>query len=459
MEDFKWKNGVRKDKWCVYFCGPLWALRDSRGRGPPEWWPDFDKALEDLEVIFTEAQSILSSRLPAETAEELQQMKSANESLKLQVVQMEEKFEKLQQDTLKFREVFDGQQKMKDELAQLKLDNSKMKEMLTDLKSENDRLKGNEAEFDQNVSQLEQDVLNTKKLNEKQQGELLATKEELRQLKEELQEWKEEKESVKSQGLEVDRKVIQLEESNTLLSKQLHDQLQKLEDERLIMKEDRLKMKEQVMELKSQMNREKSKLEDELQELSSNYGHLKQWKLKAIKADVSDVCSELSSWVQGHQDAESSMLHSASSAFSIANGPRCFMLDAVFKTPRETFIDGAHLCLGLWSVTRILLFLPTIKCSKDEELITHWAPSMRFMAIFCFKAQRNKDPCSWRLHHPRGCSPSRTALCTGHCAPSGSGGQVASDTWSSSRFGRWSPCTSSKPFLIDLSETFWQTWV
>ena len=346
MEDFKWKNGVRKDKWCVYFCGPLWALRDSRGRGPSEW-PDFDEALEDLEVIFTEAQSILSSRLPAETAEELQQMKSANESLKLQVVQMEEKFEKLLQDTLKFREVFDSQKKMEVELAELKLDNSKMKKVLTDLKSDNHRLKGNEAEFDQNVRQLEQDVLNVKELNEKQQGELLATKEELRQLKEELQEWKVEKESLKSQGLEADRKVIQLEESNTMLSKQLHEQLQKLEDERLIMKEDRLKMKEQVIELKIQMNQEKSKLEDELQELSSNYGHLKQLKLKAIKADVSDVCSELSSWVQGHQDAESSMLHSASSAFSIANGPRCFMLDAVFKTPRETFIDGTHLCLGL----------------------------------------------------------------------------------------------------------------
>ena len=89
------------------------------------------------------------------------------------------------------------------------------------------------------------------------------------------------------------------------------------------------------------LKEENLKMKEELADLKSNYDQL---KLKAI----SDVCSEASSWVKVHQDAEDSMLQSASSAFSVeTNGPRCFMLDALFKTPDGTFLSGTRLHLGL----------------------------------------------------------------------------------------------------------------
>ena len=253
----------------------------------------------------------------------------------------DQKLEKLKQDMLKCQEVCDHQQKMQKELMELK--------------SENDHFKQKEAQLEQKVNQLEQDALNTKEVKERQQTELFEIKEELGQLKEELQELKLEKENMKLRGLEVDGKVNQLEENNTFLSKQLHDQLQKLEDERLKMKEERLKIKEKLMEcnrdnLKTmgkvmEFNSDKWKMKEALEELKSK---CEQLKLNAIQADVSDAVSELSSWVQVHQDAESSMLHSATSAFSVeTNGARCFMLDSLFKTPRGTFVSGPHVRLGL----------------------------------------------------------------------------------------------------------------
>ena len=277
--------------------------------------------------------------------EEVQEMKSANQNLKLQVAEIVEKLENLQQNMSQYQEVFDHELKMKEELMELK--------------SENGHFKQKGARLEQKVNQLEQDALNTKEVNKKQHLELLAIKEELGQLKQELQELKLENESLKSQGLEVDGKVNQLEESNSLLSRQVREHLQKLEDERFRMKEelvdfknDKLKMKEELMECNSgklkilvDLNSDKLRMKEALEDLKWKYESL---KLNAIQTDVSDAVSELSSWVQVHQDVESSMLHSATSAFSVeTNGPRCFMLDAVFKTPSGAFLSGTDLHLSL----------------------------------------------------------------------------------------------------------------
>ena len=389
MED--WENVKRRDNWCGEFCLPLWELRKSRGRGPPERPVDYirvyDKAFEDFRVIQAEAQKIIAGRLAAvadhhpevttendtsEVKRELQEMKVANEHLKLQVAKMEEKSTKIQQDMLQYQDAFDHQQHMKGEVADLKNDNCRMKEELADMKSENNRFKQKEKQVEQKVKELEQDVSSTKEVNEKQQDELLGIKEELGQLqnenfkmKEELQELKLQNESIKSQGMEVVGRVDQLEENDTFLSKQLHDQLQKLEDERLRMKEelvdfksDKLKVKEELQELKLKLH-ENLKIKGIESGSKDQQGSVLEYVTRALndlsmqcqrlqlneiaKTEVSECCSEVS-WIQVHQDGKSNMLRSASSAFSVeTNGPRCFMLDAMFKTPSGAFLSGADL--------------------------------------------------------------------------------------------------------------------
>ena len=382
-----WESVERRDHWCGHFCRPLWWLRKSRGRGPPDFSPDYGKAFEDLQVIQAEAQKIIAERLAVEQAadpgsfegqrqdistenetsevkKELQELHSANESLKSQVGEMEDKLEKLKQDMLKCQAIFDHQQKMQKELAELK--------------SEKNDFKQKEAQLEQKIKELEQDASNAKEVNEKQQEELLAIKEELGQLKEELQELKLENETMKSRGLEVDGRVNQLEVNNTLLSTQLHDQLQKLEDERLRMKEelvdfksDKLKVKEELQELKLKLH-ENLKIKGIESGSKDQQGTLLEYVTRALhelsmqcqrlqlnevaKTEASECCSE-GSWDIVQQDVESSMLHSASSGFSVdTNGPHCFMLDAVFKTPSGAFLSGTDLHLGLRSLT---LLTPT----------------------------------------------------------------------------------------------------
>ena len=380
MED--WENVKRRENWCCHFCEPLWMLRKSRGRGRVA----LDKAFKDLQVIEAEAQKIIAARLAAEQAahppssevphaerqrqeiptenngsevnQKLQGLKPANDSLKLQVVDMEEKFTRLEQGFLKCEEMCQNQQKVADELAGLKHENLKMQEEVHEMKSKNCRLATT-------VRKLEQDASQTHEVNEQQQGELQVMKEELAHLrndnsnmKEELQELKLENESMKLRGLEVECRVNRLEESKTSLSKKLDEHVQKLEEERLRMKEelvdfknDKLKMKEDLMECNSgklkilvELNSDKLKIKEELQDLKSKYDQL---KFKTIQSDISDVSSEFSSWVQIQQDAQASMLQSASSAFSVdTNGPRCFMLDALFKAPDGTFLTGTRLHLG-----------------------------------------------------------------------------------------------------------------
>ena len=399
MED--WENVKRCDHWCGKFCRPLWELRASRGRGPPRWW-NSDQGFEDFQLIQAEAQRIITGRLAAvadhhpeattendtsEVKRELLEMKAANDSLKLEVVKMEEKFKKLEQDTLTCREMCQNHQKAVKELADLKTESLKMQKEVREMKSE-------KGQLDQKVRQLEQDASKTQEVNEQQQSELQVMKEELGRLqnhnsnmKEELQELKLENESMKLRGLEVDGRVSKLQEDNTFLSKKLDEHVQKLEEERLRMKEelvdfknDKLKLKEDLMECNSgklkilvELNGDKLKMKEELQDLKSKYDQL---RLKSIQSDISDVCSEVSSWVKVHQDAEASMLHSASSAFSVdTNGPRCFMLDAVFKTPSGAFLSGTDLRLGLIFLIQKLqknMFFSSSNCSH------------MFSLFFCF---------------------------------------------------------------------------
>ena len=295
-----WEKVKRLDHWCWHFCWPLWALRASRGRGPPDPSIGFSKAFEDLQVIQAEAEKIIAAR-PV-TQKEWEELKSSNDNLKRQVAEMLEKFEKLQQDALR---VHDHEKEMENELADLKSDNSKMKEELADVKSKNDHVKHTEGQLEQKVNQLEQDALNTNKVNKKQQSELLAIKEELGQLrndqfkmKEELQELKMKRnDSWKTKTIESGSKNAQ----GTVLE---------------------------------YVTRALNDLSMQCQRLQLN---------EIAKTEVSECCSEVS-WIQVHQDGESNMLRSASSAFSVeTNGPRCFMLDAVFKTPSGAFLSGADL--------------------------------------------------------------------------------------------------------------------
>ena len=371
-----WDDMKNLDKWCGYFYQPLWLLQ---GRGV-----DSSKALEDLQLIQAKTQGIIAARIPPDI-------------LKLQVVKMEEKFEKLQQ----YQEVFDHQ-----------------------LKMQKDHFKHKEAQLEQKVKELEQDALSAKEANEKHGGELLGMKEEMRQLKEE-------NENMKSQGLEVDGKVNQLEENNILFSKQLHEQLQKLEDERLRIKEDlvdfkndKLKMKEELMECNSgklkilvDLNSDKLKMKEALDELKLKFERL---KFNAIQVDVSDVSSELSSWVQVRQDMESSTLHSASSAFCIRNqwpplfhAGCCFQNTQWFFRERNRFAPGLDYsnCFKNGQGTFVCFHRSCVKFSAPMTSLS----SEHLLA----QVQRHQDPRGRQFHHSRGRSPSGAALCAGNSAPPG----------------------------------------
>ena len=299
--------------WCWHFCWPLWALRESFGDGPPVecYDVDFGPAFEDLSVIQAEAQRIIAARLAAvadghsevttendtsEVKKELQELNSANESLKSQVGEMEEKFEALKQDMLKCQEVIDYQQEIQKELMELK--------------SEKDDFKQKEAQLEQKIKELEQDASSAKEVNEKQQGELLAIKEELGQLRSDHFKMKEELQELKMKGNDNDSLKTKGIESGS---------------------------KNQQGTVLEYVTRALNELSMQCQRLQLN---------EVAKTQVSECRSEVS-WFQVHQDVESNMLRSASSAFSVeTNGPRCFMLDAVFKTSSGAFLSGTDLYLS-----------------------------------------------------------------------------------------------------------------
>ncbi|CAK9043297.1 Arylesterase [Durusdinium trenchii] len=63
------------------------------------------------------------------------------------------------------------------------------------------------------------------------------------------------------------------------------------------------------------------------------------------KTEISDACSD-ASWVQIQQDQATPMQLSASSGFSVdTSGPRCFVLDTIFKTPTGS-LSGPELSKG-----------------------------------------------------------------------------------------------------------------
>ena len=333
-------------EWCHHFCSPLWLLRESHGHGPAAYAVDFSKALEDLQLLHMAAEKILASRprFTAEEAadhgspavpfgmvegfdwqvienvklkEELQEMKSANHSLKQEVAQMEDRFKRLEQDTLRCMEVFDHQRKMLDELADVKTDNLKMLEELQELKSENEMMRQQEAEMADKLRTLEKEALTTQ-----------ADLQELRLTHE-------------GSTMEIECQKLVVEKDLLSIKKEFHEL--KLEYERLKLSES-LRMKRLEDDTNNHQGTVLGYVTRSLNELSMECQRLQLNEL--AKPEVSDCCSEVS-WVEVQQDAETSFVQISTLGFSVdTNGPGCFMLDSVFKTPNDTYVSGPEMCLG-----------------------------------------------------------------------------------------------------------------
>ena len=306
MKDWKWKV---LSQWFRYFHGPLSGLQRRSAL------PIVGHAVNDLQVIQAEAQEIISSRL-AEAADPLvvataveqdHQVTSVNVSPKMNeelpqvktdsLPQKEEKCKVLQHDTLKCKEVFDQQKKFKEELLALKAE-------VAELKSENQnmkcKLKMLESEMPTKQTALPESRLRDEQIPAKPD----------------------------CQKFELDIDMFS-KESNEM-QPDCNLKMKKLESDNMTHPGTVLDYVTQAL----------NQLSMECQRLKHN---------DPEKADTSDCYSEIS-WVQVHPDTDTSMLNSASSGFSVdTDGPRCFMVDAVFKTSGGAFLSGTDLYLSLKS--------------------------------------------------------------------------------------------------------------
>ena len=301
MEDWEKAKCPVGNHWCTYFCLPLWKLRASKGFGQAleaRCVVDYDLAFQDFEIIQAEAIKLLKSRLNPKKA-------SAEES---RAVQSE-----CQESQVNGRTSQEDNVKTKEEMQKLNLANDSLKMQL--------------AAIEERLKKAEEDALKSMEMKD----ELVQLKNDNLKMKEDIQRlnWQ-----IQSQELRMksDGRSVKAELENSEFDQDLRSLKKELQD--LKLKNETMKHEKALLEL------EKKKVKETLNEMRIE---CQQLRLNEV---ASDCCSD-TSWVQVLQDAETSMLHSASSCFSVDTiGQRCFMMDSLFKTPKGTFLSGTHVYLG-----------------------------------------------------------------------------------------------------------------
>ena len=267
------------------------------------------------------------------------------------------------------------------------------------------------AEFDRKLKQMELKILAGNQRSEQLEGELSRMKVQLKGLQDdklkmtkELQDVKSENEDMTLQAMTVSAELKELKNESlmhTEAHKKLEDQRRKTDEamdlachgaeivERVqVLETTLMKMSAELLELKSNNQVRSMKTESENLQLQRDLLNLKKDlhevnvkcartgvndRVKMKKNDVNEFKSTMhhakyqmwqiedkessdassdASWVRIQQRVETSMLHSASSGFSIdTSGPRCFMPDALFKAPDGKLLSGADLYLSWHSQT------------------------------------------------------------------------------------------------------------
>ncbi|CAK9078210.1 unnamed protein product [Durusdinium trenchii] len=295
-------------EWCSYFCGPIWSLRQSGGDYSPV---DYNRALEDLRLLRDLTQCILTLR---ELEKQQQQRKSQRKEELESVTEMDDTLKRIENQSSAVMQLPEKLQsellKMNDAFLQLQDEQLKMNEELQEVKLENDAIKRIAQE-----SQQSQEVLSLK-VNEGVQvhENLKSLESQLLNTKAELQDFRSKHEA---SSMTSDFEKLKLQKEFLNMKKDVHEMSMKFD--RLTIS-DNLKMKKVGLTLHQPL-------------------HLSG----LAKTEFSDACSD-ASWVRVQPDEETSMLLSASSGFSVdTGGPRCFMLDTIFKTPFGSVLSGPQL--------------------------------------------------------------------------------------------------------------------
>ena len=225
---------------------------------------------------------------------------------------------------------------MKDELMELQNEKLKMNEELQEVKSDNDSLKHQVAHVEHEMKELKKEIWMSQ---ESQQWQSLA-------------------------DLQVEaNQVVQLEETLKRLDLELLSTKAEFQEfrlkqdasgvqadlEKLELRGELLNMKKDLHEMSMKFDRLTAKGNLKTKKDLGEFGELMLHKLLHFsglaKTEISDACSD-ASWVQIQQDQATPMQLSASSGFSVdTSGPRCFVLDTIFKTPTGS-LSGPELCLS-----------------------------------------------------------------------------------------------------------------
>ena len=364
---------------------------------------DYDVALEDLRDLVEKSQGILTSRQPPVDQPHRGGAELGSEGVRPSAsevpeqVGVEDELRTMRQD---LTELKDLTLSLKEEVSTSHQDKLQMKEELEKLMSENDTLKCQMTEMDDRLKKMENESSAEKELHQKLQSEHLRMKDELMELQneklkmnKELQEVKSDNESLKHQvahvedemkelkkeimiaqesqqslaGLQVEvNQLVQLEETLKRMDSELLSTKAELQEfrlkhdasgmkaglEKLDLQRELLNMKKDLHEMSMKYDRLTAKGNLKTKKDLGEYGELTLHQLLHLsglaKTEFSDACSD-ASWVQIQQDQATPMQLSASSGFSVdTSGPRCFVLDTIFKTPTGS-LSGPELCLS-WNM-------------------------------------------------------------------------------------------------------------
>ncbi|CAK9077915.1 unnamed protein product [Durusdinium trenchii] len=204
-------------EWRGHFCGPIWSLRQSRGKGPPG--PvDYDVVLEDLRDLAEKVRGILTSRqTPVEQPPASEGARPSAPQVPEQVG-VEDELRRMRQDLTELKGLTLS---LKEEVSTLHQDKLQMKEELEKLMSENYILKCQMTEMDDRLKKMENESSAEKELRPRLQSEHLRMKDELMELQNEKLKMKEELQEVKSDNESLKHPIARVEEEMKELKKEI----------------------------------------------------------------------------------------------------------------------------------------------------------------------------------------------------------------------------------------------
>ncbi|CAK9096817.1 Cytochrome b5 [Durusdinium trenchii] len=339
-------------EWRGHFCGPIWSLRQSRGKGPPG--PvDYDVVLEDLRDLAEKVRGILTSRqTPVEQPPASEGARPSAPQVPEQVG-VEDELRRMRQDLTELKGLTLS---LKEEVSTLHQDKLQMKEELEKLMSENYILKCQMTEMDDRLKKMENESSAEKELRPRLQSEHLRMKDELMELQNEKLKMKEELQEVKSDNESLKHPIARVEEEMKELKKEISiaqesqqslthlqvevNQIVQLEETLKRLASELLSTKAELQEFRLQQDASGMKAGLEKLDLQRELLNMKK---DLHETEFSDASSD-ASWVQIQQDQETPMQLSASSGFSVdTSGSRCFVLNTIFKTPTGSFLSGPQL--------------------------------------------------------------------------------------------------------------------